>query len=138
MLRISEKFQKEVFINLSDKGLNKLLSLMKDSNLEIRKLSFKVLIEILFNNEVLQNIFCEKYGFNPIGNTICLNWLPRYIKENIKIDEKLLYEIKNVGNQLKLKYWLWPENPKYNDDNLPDPQKYLLGFFYNNKNVLKF
>ncbi len=111
---------------------------MKDSSLEIRKMSFKMMVDILFGNEVLQNIFCEKFGFNPIGNTICLNWLPRYIKENIKIDENLLNDIKNVGNQLKLKYWMWPENPKYNDEVLPDPQKYLLGFFYSNKNVKQF
>jgi len=60
---------------------------MKENNPEIRKGSVKLLNEVLFNNEVLQNIFCEKFGFNPIGNIICLNWMPKYLKEHIQINE---------------------------------------------------
>jgi hypothetical protein len=44
------------------------------------------MIEILYNNEILQNIFCEKFNFNPIGNAICLNWFPKILKENVNID----------------------------------------------------
>jgi hypothetical protein len=96
----------------------------------------KVLIDLLYNNEVLQNIFCEKFNFNPIGNIICLNWLPKYLKENIRIDEKVLNEIKGGNNSSpKGKYWMWPNNSKYNDEYMPDPQKYLIGFYYANKNV---
>lgn len=136
MLKISEKFQKDLFIHLSDKGLNKLITAFKDNNVEVRKNSCKVLIELLYNNEVLQNIFCEKFNFNPVGNVICINWLPKYLKENIKIDEKVINEIKNSNiNTGKNKFWMWPNNSKYNDDNIPDPQKYLLGFYYSNKNV---
>ena len=112
---------------------------LKDNNFEIRKYSSKALLELLNANEVLQNIFCEKFGFNPIGNVICLNWLPKYLKENLKIDEKVLSEIKSSGNlsMKSLKFWMWPNNTKYSDDNMPDPQKYLIGFYYANKNVNK-
>jgi hypothetical protein len=44
------------------------------------------MIEILYNNEILQNIFCEKFNFNPIGNAICLNWFPKILKEHVNID----------------------------------------------------
>jgi hypothetical protein len=105
---------------------------------EVRKTSCKVIIELLNNNEVLQNIFCEKFGFNPIGNVICLNWLPRTLKENIKIDERVITEIKiSINSSLReMKYWMWPGNNKYTDENIPDPQRYLIGFYYANKNVI--
>jgi hypothetical protein len=135
-LKISDKSQKDVYVYLSDKGIIKLMTALKDNHLEIRKLSCKVLLEMLYNNELLQNIFCEKFNFNPIGNVICLNWLPRYLKENLKFDEKVLNEIKSSNISSKgMKYWMWPENNKYSDDTLPDPQKYLIGFYYANKNV---
>lgn len=135
MLKNAEKYQKEIFLNLSDKGLNKLLSLMKDKNEQIRKTSFLVLIDLLNNNEVLQNIFCEKYNFNPIGNVICINWLPSVFKEKVTLDTNLILELKKCSNFTggNTKYWKWPNNPKYTDDNLPDPEKYLLGFFYSSK-----
>jgi hypothetical protein len=133
----SEKSQKETFISLTEKGVYKLLNAFKDNNLDIRRTSCKVILEMLNNNEVLQNIFCEKFNFNPIGNIICLNWLPKGLKENIKIDERFINEIKNSNYNYgkPLKYWMWPENNKYSDDAIPDPQKYLVGFYYANKNV---
>jgi hypothetical protein len=93
-LKISEKFQKEVFINLSDKGISKIMLTMKHENIgkkiiiyiELRKISCKLLIELLNNNEVLQNIFCEKFNFNPIGNIICLNWFPKVLKDYLNMD----------------------------------------------------
>ena len=87
MLKSNDKLQKDIFIHLSERGLNKILLSMKDNVLEIRKAACSVLIELLNNNEVLQNIFCEKFGFNPIGNIICINWMPKYLKENIQINE---------------------------------------------------
>lgn len=94
------------------------------------------MIELLNGNEVLQNIFCEKFNFNPIGNVICLNWLPSVLKENLKIDERSINDIKSSNsNTQKGKYWMWPYNNKYNDDVFPDPNKYLIGFYYANKNV---
>ena len=30
---------------------------------------------------------------------------------------------------------MWPENNNYTDENIPDPQKYLFGIYYGNKNV---
>lgn len=133
--KVSEKFQKDVFINLTDKGLLKLFSMIKDHSEEIRKLACRVLIELLYNNEVLQNIFCEKFNFNPIGNVICINWLPKYLKENLTIDEKIINELKNTSRDGRRRYWMWPDNSSYTDDNFPDPQKYFVGFYYANKNV---
>jgi hypothetical protein len=136
IIRSSEKFQKEIFIQLSEKGLNKLLNGMRDVNSELRKLSAKVMIDLISNNEILQNIFCEKFNFNPIGNVICINWVPKFFKEIITIDEGLLVDIKNSFNVPKSnKYWMYPMNSSYNDDNFPDPQKYLIGFYYSSKNV---
>ena len=137
-LKNSDKYQKDIFLNLTDKGLNQLLSLMKNKNENLRKLSFIVLILILYNNENLQNIFCEKYNFNPIGNVICLNWLPSIFKEKVNLDENLINELKknaNLGNSnSNTKYWKFPNNKKYTDEIIPDPERYLLGFFYCSKN----
>ena len=137
-LKNSDKYQKDIFLNLSDKGLNQLLTLMKNKNENLRKLSFIVLILILHNNENLQNIFCEKYNFNPIGNVICLNWLPSIFKEKVNLDENLINELKknaNLGNSnSNTKYWKFPNNKKYTDEIIPDPERYLLGFFCSCKN----
>ena len=137
-LKNSDKYQKDIFLNLSDKGLNQILSLMRDKNENIRKLSFIVLINLLYNNDVLQNIFCEKYNFNPIGNVICINWLPSIFKEKVKMDITLINELKRNSSMSNMqnsqtKYWQWPNNSKYTDEILPDPERYLLGFYYSNK-----
>jgi len=135
-LRTFERFQRDTFIALSDKGFNKLLACLNHKKQEIRKLSFRIFVDLLYNNDVLQNIFCEKFDFNPVGNVICLNWMPKPLKEKIKFDAKLLKNIKQSTNiQSKRQYWMWPDNVIYNDDNLPDPQKYLIGVYYGNKNV---
>ena len=135
IIRSSEKYQKEIFIQLSEKGLNKLLNGMRDINSEVRKLSAKVMIDLISNNEILQNIFCEKFNFNPIGSVICINWVPKFFKEIISIDESLLNDIKNSFNSTRTnKYWMYPANSTYNDENFPDPQKYFLGFYYSSKN----
>jgi hypothetical protein len=135
-LRTFERFQRDTFIALSDKGFNKLLACLNHKKQEIRKLSFRIFVDLLYNNDVLQNIFCEKFDFNPVGNVICLNWMPKPLKEKIKFDAKLLKNIKQSTNiQSKRQYWMWPDNVIYNDDNLPDPQKYLFGVYYGNKNV---
>ena len=73
-INTNDKLQREVFINLSDKGINKTLKNLKNEKEEIRKISVKLLFNLLGNNEILQNIFCEKFEFNLIGNVICLNW----------------------------------------------------------------
>jgi hypothetical protein len=126
-------------VALSDKGFNKLSACLKDKNIDIRKLSFRIFIDLLSNNDVLQNIFCEKFNFNPVGNVICFNWIPKPLKENIKFDARVLKNIKQSTNiqQARKQYWMWPENLIYTDDNLPDPTKYLFGVFYGNKNVKK-
>lgn len=121
---------------MSDKGFNKLLACLKDRKLEIRKLSLRILLDLLYNNDVLQNIFCEKFNFNPVGNVICLNWMPKLLKENLRLDAKFLKNIKQSTNiHSKRQYWMWPDNIIYTDENLPDPQKYLFGVYYGNKNV---
>ena len=91
---------------------------MKDKNETIRKMAFLVLINLLYNNEVLQNIFCEKYNFNPIGNVICINWLPSIFKEKITLDSNLILELKksSTTSNSTTRYWKWPNNPKYTDD----------------------
>ncbi len=111
---------------------------MKEKNIEIRKLAFRIFIDLLNNNDVLQNIFCEKFNFNLVGNVICFNWIPKSIKENIKFDAIVLKNIKQSTNiQTRRQYWMWPDNLIYTDDNLPDPQKYLFGIYYGNRNVNK-
>ena len=128
-----------IFLNLSDKGLNKLLSLLKSNNIEVRKNSFKVLVNLLKDSEILQNLFCEKYNFNPIGNVIVINWLPTELSNKFKLNEHTLYEIKKTQNDnldKKKAFWMWPRNDKYNKDNYPDPQKYLVGIYTANQNLI--
>lgn len=140
LLSGAERFKKDAFLNLSEKGLNKLFSLFKHQNESIRKNSFKVIALLLNRSEILQNIFCEKFNFNPIGNVIVLNWLPSELKNKLKLNEHILFEIKktqnnNLEDDSRL-YWQWPENDKYNNDVLPDPQKYLLGIYTTNKTIM--
>ena len=58
----------------------------------------------------------------------------------IKFNEHVLYEIKKTQNDnlnnTKL-FWQWPPNEKYNNENFPDPQKYLLGIYCVNQNPIK-
>ncbi len=126
------KNQKDIFVLLSDKGLEKLTDMIKMDNLEISKLSFLCLINILYKNEVLVNIYCEKYGFNPVGNVICINWLPKVFEEKISLSLEVLQDIQESAENFKqnTRYWKWPNNSKYTDSNIPDPHKYLLGFIH--------
>ena len=126
------KNQKDIFVFLSDKGLEKLTEMIKMDNEEISKLSFLCLINILYKNDILVNIYCEKYGFNPVGNVICINWLPKIFEEKISLSLELLQDIQDSAENYKqnTKYWKWPNNEKYNDNNIPDPHKYLLGFVH--------
>ena len=132
------KNQKDIFVFLSDKGLEKLTDMIKMDNIEISKLSFQCLLNILYKNEILINIYCEKYGFNPVGNVICINWLPKIFEEKISLSLEILQDIQDSAENYKqnTKYWKWPNNEKYNDNNIPDPHKYLLGFFHkDNENI---
>ena len=126
------KYQKDIFVFLSDKGLEKLTNMIKMENIEIGKLAFSCLMNILYQNEVLVNIYCEKYGFNPVGNVICINWLPKVFEEKISLSLEMLKDIQDSAENYKqnTKYWKWPNNDKYNDNNIPDPHKYLLGFIH--------
>ena len=133
------KNQKDIFVFLSDKGLEKLTEMIKMDNIEISKLSFQCLVNILYNNEILVNIYCEKYGFNPLGNVICINWLPKIFEEKISLSLEILKDIQDSAENYnqKTKYWKWPNNDKYTDNNIPDPHKYLLGFVHKeNENVI--
>lgn len=146
---LKDKNAKEIFIALSDKGLKKVVNSLKSNSSELRSLNLRFLIELLYGNDVLQNIFCEKFNFNPIGNVICMNWFPFFLREHIEFNSNVIYDIKNsavtsvnllmdknyLKNCKRTKYWMWPSNDKYTDDILPDPAKYLIGFYYNLKLV---
>ena len=122
---------------LSDKGLEKLTEMIKMDNVEISKLSFLCLVNILYKNEVLVNIYCEKYGFNPVGNVICINWLPKVFEDKISLSLEVLQDIQDSADNYKqnTRYWKWPNNSKYTDTNLPDPHKYLLGFIHKDNEI---
>lgn len=122
---------------MGQKGLSKLISSLKNSNQEIRKYSLKLLINLLDSNEVLQNLFCEKFNFNQVGSVICLNWIPMAIRDNCEIDGTFIQNLKESSQILgqKMNYWMWPNNPNYNNDILPDPLRYLVGIIYS-KNVI--
>jgi hypothetical protein len=51
----------------------------------------------------------------------------------------LINEIKESQlSHSKSKYWMWPINNRYNDLIIPDPNKYLIGFVFNNKNCMNY
>ena len=131
------KNQKDIFVFLSDKGLEKLTDMIRMDDIEISKLSFLCLLNLLYKNEVLINIYCEKYGFNPVGNVICINWLPKIFEEKISLSLEVLQDIQESAENYKqnTKYWKWPNNTKYTDSNLPDPHKYLLGFIHKENEI---
>ena len=131
------KNQKDIFVYLSNKGLEKLTEMIKMDNVEISKLSFLCLVNILYKNEVLVNIYCEQYGFNPVGNVICINWLPKEFEDKISLSLEILQDIQDSAENCKqkTKYWKWPNNSKYTDSNIPDPHKYLLGFIHKDNEI---
>lgn len=92
---------------------------------------------MLYNNASLQNAFCEKFNFNPVGNLICLNWLPKNFKGVIQIDDNFLKDIKQCGNQKgkNKKFWIWPISQEKNEENFPDPNNYLIGVYIMEKSV---
>ena len=47
----------------------------------------------------------------------------------------IINELKSSKVNSKNKFWMWPNNTKYNDELYPDPQKYLIGFYYSNKSA---
>ena len=122
---------------MSDKGLEKLTEMTRGDDIEIRKLAFLCLINILYKNEVLINIYCEKYGFNPVGNVICINWLPKVFDEKVSLTLEILQDIQKSSENFKqnTKYWKWPNNSKYTDTIVPDPHKYLLGFIHKENDI---
>lgn len=111
----------------------KLIDCFQSSNEKIRILSFAFFTELIWNNEMIQNVFCEKYNFNPIGNIICINFIPELFQQKIPLTEVIINLIKQsqfTSKKQSSKYWKWPENSKYSDNVIPDPQRYLLGFYY--------
>ena len=126
--------QIDYYQTMSQKGLTQIVNFISQSTNEtIRKLSTKIIVDLLYDNQTNQNKFCEKFGFTPIGGAICLNWIPKKIKEHLNIDEDMLYYIRKSQYEKNEngKFWLWPPNDIYNDDNYPDPYKYFIGFYLN-------
>lgn len=121
-----------------EKGLSRLLNHIKYENHEVRVLSMRILLLLLYNNQTLQNIFCEKFNFSPVGKVVCLNWFPKELKNSIKIDDVVLKDIKFLSTKVmkNKKFWMWPYNEAKNEDNFPDPQVYLIGFYIEDKFVI--
>ena len=76
--------------------------MIKSDNTEISKLSFQCPVNILYKNEILVNIYYEKYGFNPVGNVICINWLPKIFEEKIPLSFELLQDIQDSAENYKI------------------------------------
>lgn len=123
-----------------ERGINKLYNLLKGDNIDVRIISAKIFIELLNNNETLQHLFCEKFNFNPFGNVICLNWLPRNFKNNVLIDETILEDIIicSMIKRKNAKFWMWPFNEEKNENDFPDPNIYLIGIYIVEKNVIVY
>ena len=139
--KYDKSIQKIIYYTLTEKGIKGILNEINNGKIEkIRKLSVQFLINLLNNNSNLQNHFCELFNFTPITNVICINFLPKIFKEKIILNEDILYEIRKSQNIINpnLKYWMWPYNEKYTKDNFPDPEKYLIGFYLENKTQIFF
>jgi hypothetical protein len=131
-----KSIQKLIYYSLTINGIKGILNEINESKIEkIRKLCVQLLINLLYNNLSLQIHFCEIFNFTPITNVICINFLPKIFREKITMNEDILYEIRKSQNYINpnLKYWMWPYNDKYNKDYFPDPNKYLIGFYMENK-----
>ncbi len=136
-----KSIQKLIYYSLTINGIKGILNEINESKIEkIRKLCVQLLINLLFNNLSLQIHFCEIFNFTPITNVICINFLPKIFREKITMNEDILYEIRKSQNIINpnLKYWMWPYNEKYTKDNFPDPEKYLIGFYLENKTQIFF
>ena len=50
----------------------------------------------------------------------------------LRVTLEMLKDIQDSAENYKqnTKYWKWPNNNKYNDNIIPDPHKYLLGFVH--------
>lgn len=131
------KVQKELYACLSIKGFEKLTEIIRYDNPEVGKLAFICLINLLHKNEILINLYCERFGFSAVGNVVCINWLPKEFEEKVTLNYAMLKDIQDSSFNFKqtTKYWKWPNNPYYSDTNVPDPQKYLLGFLHKENDI---
>jgi len=137
----NNQYQEIIFNLLNEDNLSLILTEMSENPcVNIRKLLCKFIIYILYNNEKIQNNFCENLNFNPISNVVCLNFLPKIFKECIKFNENILYDIKKSQNSScpNSTYWMYPYNSKYNKNKFPDPAKYLIGFYIIPKIIINF
>jgi len=99
--------QTDLFVNLNDKGLFRIMNGLKEHPtpgkillhyiiinyvilIEIRKLYFKLFINMIYNNETVQNLICDKFHFSPIGSIICINWIPDYLLMHTTFDQSKL------------------------------------------------
>ena len=123
----------EIF-NKIDKNI--LFSKLNSDNLTIRILSLKIILLLLSMNKSNQKELLYYFNFFPIGSLICLNWFPSQLKQILNNEDNLMVYLMNDLNNNKSwlntsnnTYWMWPPNGIYTNDNIPDPQKYLICIF---------
>jgi len=108
------------------------------SNTLPRKYAAKLLCLLAYDNEETQACICKHSGFNQLSDRICINSIPEGIKEKIRMDPRLINEIKEAHSKPKQElYWSYPSYNEAQDD-FPDPLNYLIGFYaFNSEKVVK-
>ncbi len=129
---------------LIDKNI--LFSFLNNESKELRLAAIKLILSFLYKEIIPEQKYQLKeenfkelilyFNFYPIGQLIALNWLPQGLNElmqsNINL-MKILVDDLNSSHYQNRKYWIWPPNEKYNNDNIiPDPQKYLICIYKDN------
>ncbi|EGR31177.1 hypothetical protein IMG5_116480, partial [Ichthyophthirius multifiliis] len=87
--------QKEIFDSLTTNDLNKILSNIEDKNIKLRKTSCRFLCEILYENNLIQEIFCQLIGILNLNGKICLNKINSSFFQHLKYLPEIFENIKN-------------------------------------------
>lgn len=130
-----ETFNKTSINLFSELDKNILFAGLHSEKVGLRMATLKLILVLLLNNFQNQSQVIEYFNFFPIGNIICLNWFPSQLHDLLnnnafgqsKVD--FVQMIKTSAIEHKSKFWMWPPNPSFNDKDVPDPLKYLVGVY---------
>lgn len=76
----------------------------------LRKVSAKLICELMHNNEKGQSTFSDLFGFSPSGGLVSLNPVPEPVFKLINNDPGVLSKMKCAENMtLWEKHWCFPK-----------------------------
>ncbi|KAL4490354.1 hypothetical protein ABPG72_004393 [Tetrahymena utriculariae] len=149
----SKVHQTEIFNSLTTNDLLKILSNIEDKNLKLRKTSCRFLCELLYDNNQVQDLFCELTGVLPIDGKVCVNKIPESFNQHMRFIPEILEIVKNSSipvndngkaplcwyfsskidyNQpFRVQFFFPQDQNNFDSSEFIDPQESIFGFVIN-------